>query len=70
MRKTDCSCSAGVWRCPAVVKDLASSVGMQVPELQPRTPEEAARQERETDLYAVMEKAENVAVVPANPIPA
>ena len=39
------------------VKDLASSVGMQVPELQPRTPEEAARKERETDLYGVMEKA-------------
>ena len=39
------------------VKDLASSVGMQVPEMQPRTPEEAARKERETDLYGVMEKA-------------
>ena len=39
------------------VKELAASVGMQVPELRPRTPEEAARQERETDLYAVMEKA-------------
>ena len=39
------------------IKDLASAVGMQVPELQPRTPEEAARKERETDLYAVMEKA-------------
>ena len=39
------------------VKDLASSVGMQVPDLQPRTPEEAARRERETDLYGVMEKA-------------
>jgi DNA primase len=39
------------------IKDLASSVGMQVPELQPRTPEEAARRERETDLYGVMEKA-------------
>ena len=39
------------------IKDLASSVGMQVPELQPRTPEEAARKERETDLYGVMEKA-------------
>ena len=39
------------------LKDLAASVGMQVPELQPRTPEEAARRERETDLYAVMEKA-------------
>jgi len=39
------------------VKDLAASVGMQVPELRPRTAEEAAREERETDLYAVMEKA-------------
>src|SRR5688572_5604500 len=38
------------------VKDLASQVGMQVPEAQPRTPEEAARKEREPDLYAVMEK--------------
>ena len=39
------------------IKDLASSVGMQVPESQPGSPEEAARKERETDLYAVMEKA-------------
>jgi DNA primase len=39
------------------VKDLASQVGMQVPEARPRTPEEAARKEREPDLYAVMEKA-------------
>jgi DNA primase len=39
------------------VKDLASSVGMQVPEERPRTREEVARQEREPDLYAVMEKA-------------
>jgi DNA primase len=39
------------------IKDLAAAAGMQVPELRPRTPEEAARQERETDLYAVMEKA-------------
>jgi DNA primase len=39
------------------VKDLASQVGMQVPEWQPRTPEEAARKEREPDLTAVMEKA-------------
>ncbi|HEX2200117.1 MAG TPA: DNA primase [Burkholderiales bacterium] len=39
------------------IKDLAASVGMQVPEAQPRTPEEAARRERETDLYGVMEKA-------------
>jgi DNA primase len=39
------------------IKDLASSVGMQVPEWQPSTPEEAARKERETDLYGVMEQA-------------
>jgi DNA primase len=39
------------------VKELAASVGMQVPESRPRTPEETARRERETDLYAVMEKA-------------
>ena len=39
------------------VKDLASQAGMQVPELRPHTPEEAARKEREPDLYAVMEKA-------------
>jgi DNA primase len=39
------------------VKELAAAVGMQVPEAQPRTPEEAARKERETDLYAVMDKA-------------
>jgi DNA primase len=39
------------------VKELAAAVGMQVPELRPRTPEEAKQQERETDLYAVMEKA-------------
>src|SRR5687768_15947408 len=39
------------------MKELAASVGMQVPEPQPRTPEEAARKERETDLYGVMEKA-------------
>jgi DNA primase len=39
------------------VKDLASQVGMQVPEARPRSPEEAARKEREPDLYAVMEKA-------------
>ena len=39
------------------IKDLAASVGMQVPELQPRSPEEARRKERETDLYAVMERA-------------
>jgi DNA primase len=39
------------------IKDLAASAGMQVPELRPRTPEEAAREERQTDLYALMEKA-------------
>jgi DNA primase len=39
------------------VKELAASVGMQVPESRPRSPEDAARQERATDLYAVMEKA-------------
>ena len=39
------------------IKDLAAGVGMQVPEWQPRTPEEAARKERETDLYGVMEQA-------------
>ena len=39
------------------LKDLAASVGMQVPESRPRSPEEAARQERATDLHGVMEKA-------------
>ena len=39
------------------IKELASSVGMQVPESRPPTPLEAARKERETDLYGVMEKA-------------
>ena len=39
------------------IKDLASGVGMQVPESRPRTQEEVARQEREPDLYAVMETA-------------
>jgi DNA primase len=39
------------------VKELAASAGMQVPESRPPTPQEAARKERETDLYAVMEKA-------------
>ena len=39
------------------VRDLAASVGMQLPEMRPRTPEEAAREERVTDLYAVMERA-------------
>jgi DNA primase len=41
------------------VKELAAQVGMQVPESRPRTAEEAARREREPDLYAVMEKAMN-----------
>ncbi|HVL34556.1 MAG TPA: DNA primase [Burkholderiales bacterium] len=39
------------------VKDLAAGVGMQVPEAPPRSPEEAARREREPDLQAVMERA-------------
>ncbi|HYL88803.1 MAG TPA: DNA primase [Burkholderiales bacterium] len=39
------------------VKELASAAGMQVPESRPPTPQEAARKERETDLYALMEKA-------------
>ncbi|MGE3162574.1 MAG: DNA primase [Burkholderiales bacterium] len=39
------------------VKELASSVGMQVPASQPRTPEEARRRERETDLAGVLQKA-------------
>ena len=39
------------------IKELAAAVGMQVPESRPRTREEIARQEREPDLYAVMEKA-------------
>jgi DNA primase len=39
------------------IKDLASMVGMQVPEWQPRTPEEAKRKERETDLGALMLQA-------------
>ncbi|HJS76408.1 MAG TPA: DNA primase [Burkholderiales bacterium] len=39
------------------VKDLASQVGMQLPESRPRSPEEAARKEREPDLYALLEKA-------------
>ena len=39
------------------IKDLASGVGMQVPESRPRTREEVERQEREPDLYAVMESA-------------
>jgi DNA primase len=39
------------------VKELAAAAGMQVPEWRPSTPEQAARKEREPDLYAVMEKA-------------
>jgi len=39
------------------IKELAASVGMQVPAWQPRTPEEAKRQERETDLAAILQKA-------------
>ena len=39
------------------VKELAASAGLQVPDERPRTPEEAARKEREPDLYAVMERA-------------
>jgi len=39
------------------VKELAASVGMQVPESRPPTPQEAARKERESDLYEVMERA-------------
>ena len=39
------------------VKELAASVSMQVPESRPPTPQEVARKERETDLYALMEKA-------------
>jgi DNA primase len=41
------------------IKDLAASAGMQVPESRPLGPEEAARKERETDLYGVLEKAMN-----------
>ena len=39
------------------VTELASQVGLQVPESRARTPDEAARKEREPDLYALMEKA-------------
>jgi len=39
------------------VKDLAATVGMQVPEARPPTPQEAARKERETDLHPLLEKA-------------
>ena len=39
------------------IKDLASQVGLQVPDERPPTPQELARKEKETDLYAVLEKA-------------
>src|SRR3954466_14876598 len=39
------------------IKELASSVGMQLPEFRPRTKEEVALEERQTDLYSVVEKA-------------
>jgi DNA primase len=39
------------------IKDLAASVGMQVPEARPLSAQEISRKERETDLYALMEKA-------------
>src|SRR3954454_6537241 len=39
------------------VKELAASAGMQVPDERPPTPEQAARKERETDLYGLMDKA-------------
>ncbi len=39
------------------IKELSSSVGMQVPDWQPRTAEEAQRKARETDLAALMQKA-------------
>ena len=39
------------------VKELAASVGMQMPEWQPPSAQEAAKRERETDLYGLMEKA-------------
>jgi DNA primase len=39
------------------LRELAASAGMQLPEWRPRTPEEAKRKERETDLYAVLERA-------------
>jgi DNA primase len=41
------------------VRELAASVGMQLPETRPRTREEAARMEREVDLYALLEQAMN-----------
>jgi DNA primase len=39
------------------VRELASSVGMQMPEYEPRSARDDARRERETDLYALMERA-------------
>src|SRR5205807_10636861 len=39
------------------VKDLAASVGMQVPDVRLLSPQDTARKERETDLYGLMEKA-------------
>jgi len=39
------------------VKELAGQIGMQLPDFRPPSPQEAARKERETDLYGVMEKA-------------
>jgi len=39
------------------IKDLASQVGLQVPDERPPTPQELARKEKETDLYAVLQKA-------------
>ena len=39
------------------VKDLAASAGMQMPEFRPASPQDTARRERETDLYALMERA-------------
>jgi len=39
------------------VKDLAAAVGMKLPEVRVPSPAQAARKERETDLYAVMDKA-------------
>ena len=41
------------------LRDLAASVGMQLPESRPRSREEAARQEREADLGTLLEQAMN-----------
>ncbi|HEX9183759.1 MAG TPA: DNA primase [Burkholderiales bacterium] len=41
------------------VKELAASVGMQVPALQPRTPQEAERKEHEGGLVTLLERAMN-----------